>query len=51
MEKKTEINRFEDLEIWKEGMRICDDFKNIFSKLVLLSSMISNFIKTRKTNF
>jgi four helix bundle protein len=121
-EKKTEINRFEDLEIWKEGMRICvkiyemlknckdyglkdqmqraavsipsnisegferqtnkefvqflyiakgscgelrtqlylfkelkfienDDFKNIFSKLIQLSSMISNFIKTRKTNF
>jgi len=22
-EKKTTINTFEDLEIWKEGMRIC----------------------------
>jgi len=121
-EKKNTISTFEDLEIWKEGMRIClkiyeilkdckdyglkdqmqrasvsipsniaegferqtnkdfihflyiakgssgelrtqlylakelkyvsiDDFATLFSKLKLLSVMISNFIKTRKTNF
>ena len=121
-EKKEKINRFEDLEIWKEGMRISvtiykimqnckdfglkeqmqrasvsipsniaegferqtnkefiqflyiakgscgelrtqlyiakelkvitdDDFTNLLSKLLKLSSMISNFIKSRKINF
>ena len=120
--KKVTIGRFEDLEIWKEGMRISvkmyeilqtckdyglrdqmqraavsipsniaegferqtnkefiqflyiakgscgelrtqlylakelkvitdEDFTTLLSKLVQLSSMISNFIKTRKTNF
>jgi four helix bundle protein len=28
-----------------------EDFTTLLSKLVQLSSMISNFIKTRKTNF
>ena len=121
-EKEVTISRFEDLEIWKEGMRISvkiyeilqkckdfglkdqmqravvsipsniaegferqtnkefiqflyiakgscgelrtqlylakefkiitdEDFTALLSKLIQLSSMISNFIKTRKTNF
>ena len=121
-EKKLIIKRFEDLEIWKEGMRISvkiyemlqkckdyglkdqmqrsavsipsniaegferqtnkefiqflyiakgscgelrtqlylakelkiittDDFTNLLPKLIQLSSMISNFIKSRKMNF
>jgi four helix bundle protein len=121
-EKKVTIGRFEDLEIWKEGMRVSvkiyeilqkckdyglkdqmqratvsipsniaegferqtnkefiqflyiakgscgelrtqlylakelkiitnEDFTTLLSKLIQLSSMISNFIKTRKMNF
>jgi four helix bundle protein len=122
IEKKSVIGRFEDLEIWKEGMRVCvniydmlksckdygfkdqmqraavsipsniaegferqtnkefiqflyiakgssgelrtqlylakelkfvenKDYITLLAKLTHLSSMISNFIKTRKTNF